>query len=108
MVVIYQEALSPKPDIPFCTTPRELPPPISVAASVPAIKRGPNRLPATIKSVLLVILVEEYQPIHNINRRYTTTIAVTIMLVPIHITSYVRPRIKSRFLCIYISTIFTC
>ena len=69
MVVIYQEALRPYPDIPFCTTPRELPPPISVAARVPAMRSGPRRRPATMKSVLVDILVEEYQPIHSIKSR---------------------------------------
>ena len=69
MVVMYQEALRPKPDMPFCTTPRELPPPISVAARVPAIKSGPSLRPATMKSVLVEILVEEYQPIHSMTSR---------------------------------------
>ena len=65
IVIIYHAALKPYPDIPFCTTPRELPPPISVAARVPAISSGPSRLPATIKSVLLLILVDEYHPIKS-------------------------------------------
>ena len=65
IVIMYHAALKPYPDIPFCTTPRELPPPISVAARVPAISSGPSRLPATIKSVLLLILVDEYHPIKS-------------------------------------------
>ena len=55
--------------MPFSTTPRELPPPISVAARVPAIRKGPSRRPATMKSVLEVILVEEYQPMNSIASR---------------------------------------
>ena len=69
MVVMYQDALSPKPDIPFWTTPRELPPPISMAARVPAMRSGPRRRPATMKSVLVDILVDEYHPIHSMKSR---------------------------------------
>ena len=62
MVMMYQAAEMPWFCIPCWTTPRELPPPISVAASVPAMRNGPRRRPASMKSVLVVILREEYQP----------------------------------------------
>ena len=48
---------------------QELPPPISVAARVPAMRSGPRRRPATMKSVLVDILVDEYQPIHSMKSR---------------------------------------
>ena len=42
---------------------RDEPPPISVAVRVPAIRIGPRRLPATIKSELLLIRFDDAQPI---------------------------------------------
>ncbi len=59
MAMMYHEALMPQEPYALATTPSELPPPISVAARVPAINSGPNRLPATMKSVLVLIFLEE-------------------------------------------------
>ena len=53
IAITYHEALIPQLPYAFSTTPRELPPPISVAAKVPAIMIGPSLLPATMKSSLL-------------------------------------------------------
>ena len=69
MVMIYHAAERPWLSMPCCTTPRELPPPISVAARVPAISRGPRRRPATMKSVLDVIFLEEYHPMKSMISR---------------------------------------
>ena len=69
MVMMYQAAESPWLSMPCCTTPKELPPPISVAARVPAIRKGPRRRPATMKSVLEVIFLEEYQPMNSMISR---------------------------------------
>ena len=70
----------------FSATPSELPPPISVAVNVPAIKIGPNRLPATIKSSFVLIFFEDIQPIKSINKRYATTMTNTIvfMIPPVY------------------------
>ena len=67
IAVTYHDALSPQAPNPFSTTPRELPPPISVAAKVPAINRGPSLRPATMKSSLEAIRVEDHQPMSNIS-----------------------------------------
>ena len=69
MVMMYQAEEMPWFCMPCWTTPRELPPPISVAARVPAIRKGPRRRPATMKSVLEVIFLEEYQPMNSITSR---------------------------------------
>ena len=69
MVMMYQAEEMPWFCMPCWTTPRELPPPISVAARVPAIRKGPRRRPATIKSVLEVMRLEDHQPMNSITSR---------------------------------------
>src|SRR5699024_3138510 len=66
IVITYHEALIPHSPKAFSTTPSELPPPISVAARVPAISKGPSLLPATIKSSLDFIFFDDQKPIPSI------------------------------------------